>query len=132
VKLRRKRPGLSVPVDAMADLAFLLLVFIMLVSILERTKQNPTLEYPSADNASPVNAPLEIAINPNGGIFLDGERASFEELESSLGKLYRTSQPPVMLLADQKTAFAPVKKVLALLQKLEYRRLNLAVKRAAE
>ncbi|MDR2767538.1 MAG: biopolymer transporter ExbD [Treponema sp.] len=128
--LRRKKPRFSSPFDAMSDLAFLLLIFIMLVSMMEKTeKSGVPLASPVVEKAASVDAALEIAVDRAGVIYLDGKTADLQSAETLLARRYRT-RAAVILAADRETSFGEVSKIIALLQKLEYPAVSLAVKNA--
>jgi biopolymer transport protein ExbD len=127
VTLRRKKPRFSSPFGAMSDMAFLLLIFIMLVSMMERSGISPA--YPVVEKAAPAGAALEIAVDREGAIYLDGKRAGLQSAEMLLTGRYR-ARPAVILAADRETDFGEVSAIIALLQKLEYPAVSLAVKNA--
>ena len=73
MKLKRQKKFISVHLFSTSDIAFLLLIFIMLVSLINyRVEVN--IDYPEADMALRTTSEknLEIWIDINGSIYLDG------------------------------------------------------------
>jgi biopolymer transport protein ExbD len=130
MKLPRKRKTPLVPMNAMSDVAFLLLIFIMLVSLINYRRE-VRIEYPEARSAKRTSAEknLEIWIDPRGGLYLDGLPAGFSTIETAVGDMYRTAPDTrVHIIADRNTPFREVNGVLQLLQLLEYRLVSFVVK----
>ncbi|MDR3302677.1 MAG: biopolymer transporter ExbD [Spirochaetaceae bacterium] len=132
MKLERKTPMVSIPLNAMSDVAFLLLIFIMLVSLINYRKE-VKIEYPEAENIAKVSdvQNLEIWIDKTGAAFIDGEPATLDAVEALVSTIYRTEPDTrIHIIADRNTSFENVNKVLQILQILEYRVVSLVVKDA--
>ena len=106
----------------MSDLAFLLLIFIMLVSLINyRIEVN--IQHAEAATAARVSAErnLEIWVDRLGGLFLEGRPSSLADIEYSIAETYRNAPDTrVHIIADRCTPFENVHKVLDLLQYLQY------------
>jgi biopolymer transport protein ExbD len=114
----------------MSDVAFLLLIFIMLVALINYRRE-VKIEYPEAQSAKRTSAEknLEIWIDRAGGVYLDGLPASLAEIETEVDNLYRTAPDTrIHIIADRDTSFERVNRVLGILQILQYRVVSFVVK----
>ena len=130
MKLKRKRKALSVPLFSTSDIAFLLLIFIMLVSLINY-RQEIRIEYPEADTALRVSDEknLEIWIDRSGVLYLDGRPSSLQLVEQGIVNAYiQAPDTRVHIIADRSTAFENVHQVLDILQLLQYRVVSFVVK----
>ncbi|MDR2700916.1 MAG: biopolymer transporter ExbD [Spirochaetaceae bacterium] len=130
MKLLRGRKTFTVPMNAMSDVAFLLLIFIMLVSLINYRRE-VKIEYPEAERAKRTSAEknLEIWIDRHGGLYLEGLPADLETIETALGNTYRSAPDTrVHIIADKNTPYIHVNSVLEILQLLQYRVLSLVVR----
>ncbi|MDR2304551.1 MAG: biopolymer transporter ExbD [Treponema sp.] len=130
MKLRRRREHFVIPLNSMSDVAFLLLIFIMLVALINYRRE-VKIEYPEAQSAKRTSAEknLEIWIDRAGGVYLDGLPASLAEIETEVDNLYRTAPDTrIHIIADRDTSFERVNRVLGILQILQYRVVSFVVK----
>ncbi|MDR1178505.1 MAG: biopolymer transporter ExbD [Spirochaetaceae bacterium] len=130
MKLRRPRRAFFIPLNAMSDVAFLLLIFIMLVSLMNY-RRKPGIEYPEAETAARVNGGrnFEIWIERTGASSLNGVPASLGDIELALAGLYVTAPGTMVhIIADRNTPFTHVQGVIAVLQRLQYRAVSFVVK----
>ncbi|GHV85059.1 biopolymer transporter ExbD [Spirochaetia bacterium] len=129
MKLSRERRKPLIPMNAMSDVAFLLLIFIMLVSLINYRRE-VKIDYPEADKALRTSAEknVEIWIDRNGGLYLDGIPTASAAVEQALGELYRTAPDTrVHIIADRNTPYSKVSAVMEILQLLQYRAVSLVV-----
>ena len=132
MKILRKKRGFVVPMNAMSDVAFLLLIFIMLVALINYRRE-VKIDYPEARTAMRTSAEqnLEIWIDKEGGVYLDGLPATIASVEDAVTGLYRSAPGTrIHIIADRGTAFTHINKVLSILQLLEYRVVSFVVKDA--
>lgn len=127
---RRRRRKPVIPINAMSDIAFLLLIFIMLLSLLNYRKEVP-IEYPEAENPEVTQAEenLEIWVDRSGATYLDGEPASLSQIEGAIAT--RVSEEPstrIHIIADRRTPYRHVAGVMELLQLLQHRVVSLAAR----
>ncbi|MCL2800701.1 MAG: biopolymer transporter ExbD [Treponema sp.] len=130
MKIRKKRKIFFIPLFSMSDIAFLLLIFIMLISLINYRKE-VKIEYPEADTALRTTAEknLEVWITPNGNIFLDGDLSSYNEFENKITELYVSAPDTrVQIIADKNTAYSHINNVLEIMQILQYRVVSFVVK----
>ena len=129
LKRRRAKP-FFIPTFSMSDIAFLLLVFIMLVSLINYRKE-VKIEYPEANTALRIDAEknLEIWIDTEGGVYLDGDPADLLAVESKIADLYRNAPDTrVHIIADKNTPYEKINNVLEIMQILQYRVVSFVVK----
>ncbi|MDR1932375.1 MAG: biopolymer transporter ExbD [Spirochaetales bacterium] len=132
MKIQRRRKDFIVPMNAMSDVAFLLLIFIMLVALINYRRE-VKIDYPEASEAKRTSAEknLEIWIDETGGTYLDGLPASLGSIELALTEAYRAApETRVHIIADRDTPFRYINDVLAILQLLEHRVVSFVVKDA--
>ena len=130
MKLNRKRKNLSIPLSSMSDVAFLLLIFIMLVSLINYRK-TVKIEYPEAETARKVSDEknLEIWVDLAGELYLDGTPSSLAQVEQGIVETYRSAPDTrVHIIADRSTSFEHIHQVLDILQLLQYRVVSFVVK----
>jgi biopolymer transport protein ExbD len=123
MKITRKQGRFVIPLNSMSDVAFLLLIFIMLVALINYRRE-VKIEYPEAQTALRTSAEknLEIWVDRQGAVFLDGLPASHREVEIAIGDLYRAAPDTrIHIIADRNTSFVHVNRVLEILQLLQYR-----------
>ena len=132
MNLKRGRKSFIVPLSSMSDVAFLLLIFIMLVSLINYRKE-VKIAYPEAEMAKKTSADenLEIWIDRAGNTYLDGDPCSLQAIENAIGGLYRTAPSTrIHIIADRDTPYTHVNDVIKILQLLQYRAVSFVVKDA--
>jgi biopolymer transport protein ExbD len=114
----------------MSDIGFLLLIFIMLVSLINYRKE-VNIQYPLAETGGRVNAEhnLEIWIDRDGGVYLGGNPSSLALIEQNIAQVnLQAPDTLVHIIADRDTPFENVHVVLNILQNLQYRVVSFVVK----
>ena len=130
MKIRRERRNPVVPMNSMSDVAFLLLIFIMLVALINYRRE-VKIDYPEADQAKRTSAEknLEIWIDREGALYLDGLPSELGPIENALGETYRRAPDTrVHIIADKNTPYSRVNGVLEILKLLEYRVVSFVVR----
>jgi len=130
VNLGRKRNEFFIPVFSMSDIAFLLLIFIMITALINFRKEIK-IEYPEAKTALNANTEknLEVWINMEGEIFLNGEKTNHFTLERIISDIYiNAPDTRVHIIADRNTPYFYIDNVLEILQLLQYRVVSFTVK----
>jgi biopolymer transport protein ExbD len=118
--------------NSMSDVAFLLLIFIMLVS-LANYRREVKIDYPEAEFVKKTSAEknMEIWIDKTGATYLDGLPCTLKAIELAVGDLYRNAPDTRLhIISDRDTPFREVNKVLQILQLLQYRVVSFVVKDA--
>jgi biopolymer transport protein ExbD len=116
----------------MSDVAFLLLIFIMLVALINYRRE-VKIEYPEAQTALRTSAEknLEVWVDRSGALYLDGEAADRSALERKIAELYiEAPDTRVHIIADRNTPYEKINSVLEVLQILQYRVVSFVVKNA--
>ena len=130
MKIKRRRKMFLVPLFSTSDIAFLLLIFIMLVSLINYRKE-VKIQYPEAETAKKVSAQknLEIWVDKAGNLYLNGDYCSIDTIEAGIIEAYTLApDTQVHIIADRDTYFAHVHKVLDILQILNYRVVSFVAK----
>jgi biopolymer transport protein ExbD len=130
MKLERKPRRFIVPLNSMSDVAFLLLIFIMLVALINYRKE-VKIEYPEAEAAKKTSAEknLEVWVDQAGNLYLDGTASDLGTIEAGIIEAYRKAPDTrVHVIADRNTPFERVNRVLEILQLLQYRVVSFVVK----
>jgi len=130
MKLRRRKKKFTIPLNSMSDVAFLLLIFIMLVALINYRKE-VKIEYPEAKTALRTTAEknLEIWVDREGEIYLDGDLGNYLVLENKIAELYRTAPDTrIHIIADRNTPYEKINSILEIFQILQYRVVSFVVK----
>jgi biopolymer transport protein ExbD len=130
MKLARRSRRFMVPLNSMSDVAFLLLIFIMLVALINYRKE-VKIEYPEAERAKKTSAEknLEIWVDRAGNLYLDGTASDLGTIEAGIIEAYQKAPDTrVHIIADRNTPFGRVNRVLEILQLLQYRVVSFVVK----
>ena len=130
MKIKKKRKNLFIPLFSTSDIAFLLLIFIMLVSLINYRK-TVKIQYPEAETAKKVNVDknLEIWVDQAGELYLNGNPSNLILVEHGIIEAYHDAPDTrVHIIADRNTPFVNVHKVLDILQLLQYRVVSFVVK----
>ncbi|MDR1249248.1 MAG: biopolymer transporter ExbD [Treponema sp.] len=132
MNLLRPRKKFIIPMNSMSDVAFLLLIFIMLVSLMNYRRE-VKIDYPEAETGkrTSLEKNLEIWVDKAGAVHLDGLPSSLGEIEIAITDIYRNAPDTrVHVIADRDARFADVNRVLQTLQLLQYRVVSFVVKDA--
>ena len=130
MKLKRRKKSFFIPLNSMSDVAFLLLIFIMLVALINYRKV-VKIEYPEAKTALRTSAEknLGIWVDKEGGIYLDGTQSDYLALEYKISDLYRNAPDTrVHIIADRNTPYEKINSILEIFQILQYRVVSFVVK----
>ena len=130
MKLSRRRKAFSIPISSMSDVAFLLLIFIMLVSLINYRKE-VKIRYPEAETAQKVSDEknLEIWVDESGALYLNGNPSNLALVERGIVEAYQAAPTTrVHIIADRNTHFKNIHEVLDILQLLQYRVVSFVVK----
>jgi len=128
--LNRKKKAFFIPTFSMSDSAFLLLIFIMLVSLINY-RVEVKIDYPEARTALRATSEknLEVWVNTSGDIFLDGIQSDRIIFERKIADLYvYAPDTRVHIIADKNTPYEFINSVLEIMQILQYRVVSFVVK----
>ncbi len=127
---RQKRRSPIVPINSMSDIAFLLLIFIMLISLINYRKE-VKIEYPEAEfqEVTQADKNVEIWVDRWGNFFYDGELASLETVEGLIAQNIATNPSVrIHIIADKNTPYKNVNDVVEILKLLQHRAVSFVVK----
>lgn len=125
---RRNKNFPSFSTNAMADMAFLLLIFII---IFMRDPVQQKINYAiSGENKKLEGQAITVYITPDEKYFLNGKEISLSQIESEFISAVQNNQyPEIRLSVDKDTHFIVVDKVLQILRTLEYPAVSLVVEK---
>ena len=133
MKLKRdKQKNFYIPTNSMSDVAFLLLIFIMLVALINYRKEVP-IEFAEAVTVQRTTAEknLEVWIDRNGNIYLNGDDSDLQSFQNKVDDLLRTAPATrIHIIADKNTPYERINVALEILQTINYRVVSFVVKDA--
>ncbi|MBP5519280.1 MAG: biopolymer transporter ExbD [Treponema sp.] len=129
-ELKRKRRIARIATASMSDIGFLLLIFIMLISLINQ-RHEEKIEYSEAKviEKTQVQKNLEIWVQKNGIISVDGKVLDSQELEGVITS--RISEEPgvrIHIIADRNAPYKYVNEVVSVLQFLQHRTVSFVAK----
>lgn len=131
LKHNRRKPQITT--SSMSDIGFLLLIFIMLLSLINQ-KYEAKIEYGEATKIEKTDEAhnLEIWIEKNGRVSSDGEFYDHNGLEMLVAKsIMEHPDVRVQIIADKETPYRYVNDVVSILQKLQHRVVSFVVQEKA-
>ena len=129
-KIARRKRKASIATASMSDIGFLLLIFIMLISLINQ-RHEEKIEYSEAKilEKTQEEKNLEIWIKKDGGIFVEGNQFSPESLELLIaGKIAEEPTARIHIIADKNTPYKFINDVVNVLQLLQHRVVSFVVK----
>lgn len=114
----------------MSDIAFLLLIFIMLISLINYRRE-VKINYAEAEFQEVTQSEnnLEIWINAPGHLFVKGAEVSLNALEQIIAtSVVENPDVRIHILADRDTPYKHVNSVMEILKLLQHRIISLVVK----
>ena len=126
---RRKRKA-SIATASMSDIGFLLLIFIMLISLINQ-RHEEKIEYSEAKvlEKTQVEKNLEIWIKKDGSVFIDGNQIAPDALELLItGKIAEEPGSRIHIIADRNTPYKYINGVVEVLQLLQHRVVSFVIK----
>ena len=128
--INRRRSKASIATASMSDIGFLLLIFIMLISLINQ-RHEEKIEYSEAKilEKTQVEKNLEIWIKQDGSVFVEGNQISPESLELLIaGKIAEEPTARIHIIADRNTPYKYINDVVSVLQLLQHRVVSFVVK----
>lgn len=128
IKRARRKPGITT--SSMSDIGFLLLIFIMLISLMNQ-RYEEHIEYSEAVKLerTQVEHNFEIWIQKDGTVSVDGKIVTLQTLERLI--IERIAENPdarIHVIADKNTPYKHVNSVISILQFLQHRVVSFVVK----
>ena len=132
VNIKKKRRNPSITTSSMSDIGFLLLIFIMLISLMNQ-RYEEKIEYSESfvTERTQADSNFEIWIQKNGIISAEGEVLDMPGLENSIVRAV-TANPGVRIhiIADKDTPYKYVNAAVSVLQTLQHRVVSFVVQEA--
>lgn len=132
MNIHSKKRRAAIPTSAMSDIGFLLLIFIMLVSLMNY-KPSVKIEYPEAFQPDITQAEknLEIWVDSSGALYVDGIPSNKQDMEDAIVQFFlKDPSGRVHLKADRNVPYKHVAHAIEVLQLLEHRVVSFVVKEA--
>ena len=129
-KIQRRKRKASIATASMSDIGFLLLIFIMLISLINQ-RHEEKIEYSEAKvlEKTQVEKNLEIWIKKDGSTFVEGVQISPENLEFLIaGKIAEEPGARIHIIADRYTPYKYINDVVSVLQLLQHRVVSFVVR----
>ncbi|WP_027728358.1 biopolymer transporter ExbD [Treponema sp. C6A8] len=133
VNIKKKRRNPSITTSSMSDIGFLLLIFIMLISLMnQRYEEKINYSESTILERTQADTNFEIWVQKNGIISADGEVLDAIGLERVLVEAI-TENPSVRIhvIADKDTPYKYVNSVVGILQSLQHRVVSFVVRERA-
>ncbi len=127
---RRTRIAPFIPINSMSDIAFLLLIFIMLISLINY-KKVIKIDYPEAEYKEVTQADknFEIWIDSNGVIYYKGYIIEMATLEGKIvDAIAQDPETRIHIIADRNTKYKNVNNIIEILKLLQHRIVSFVVK----
>jgi biopolymer transport protein ExbD len=131
---RKKRRAPIVPINSMSDIAFLLLIFIMLISLINYRKE-VKIDYPEAtfQEITQADKNIEIWVDIAGNYFYNGHQATIQNVEGFIARdVAEDPSVRIHVLADRNTPYKNVNEVIEILKFLQHRAVSFVVKGGSE
>lgn len=128
IKRTRRKPGITT--SSMSDIGFLLLIFIMLISLMNQ-RYEEHIEYSEAVKLerTQVEHNFEIWIQKDGTVSVDGKIVNLQTLERLIiERIAETPDARIHVIADKNTPYKHVNSVISILQFLQHRVVSFVVK----
>jgi biopolymer transport protein ExbD len=117
--IRKKKPAPNIPVSSMADIAFLLLVFFMVTSVLDSDPDLPISlpDVPGGEQLNKKVSNLYLAADKDNSVYYNSEKMPLPEAINRVrAKLASTPDLKVLVHADKDLTYNQVDNVFDLLK----------------
>jgi biopolymer transport protein ExbD len=133
VNIKKKRRNPSITTSSMSDIGFLLLIFIMLISLMnQRYEEKINYSESTVLERTQADANFEIWVQKNGVISADGEVLDAVGLERAIvGAIAEKPGVRIHVIADKDTPYKYVNSVVGILQSLQHRVVSFVIKERA-
>ena len=112
---QRKRRMPAVIIVSLIDIFAILLIFVIVTSTFKKPQSAVTIKLPESSSAAPQPQEqqnlLELTVDPEGAVKLDGADVELEELSGKIKALWKAGRP-LALKADTKAPFGVIVRVL--------------------
>ena len=120
----------SFDLTPLVDVVFLLLIFFMVSTVFVDFKRQMDISLPSSKSSVPskIKEPVKVELTVDKQIFLNGEKVTLEEFESSLSKISLSKTSSAVIRADKNLPYGHVIKIMGMLQSAKILDIGVAVK----
>ena len=130
VVIKKKRRNPSITTSSMSDIGFLLLIFIMLISLMnQRYEEKINYSESVITERTQADSNFEIWIQKNGVVSAEGSVLDSVSLEKAVAAAI-TENPSVRIhiIADRDTPYVYINSVVSVLQSLQHRVVSFVLK----
>ena len=129
-KIQRRKRKASIATASMSDIGFLLLIFIMLISLMnQRYEEKINYSESTALERTQADSNFEIWIQKNGVISAEGKDLDSVGLERAVvSAIAANPNVRIHVIADRDTPYKYVNSVVGVLQSLQHRVVSFVVK----
>jgi len=130
VNIKKKRRNPSITTSSMSDIGFLLLIFIMLISLMnQRYEEKINYSESTVLERTQAESNFEIWIQKNGLVSADGRILDPLALERAIvAAVAENPNVRIHVIADKDTPYKYVNSVVGVLQSLQHRVVSFVVK----
>lgn len=130
INLKPKRRNPSITTSSMSDIGFLLLIFIMLISLMnQRYEEKITYSESTVLERTQTESNFEIWIQKNGVISADGNVLDRNSTEKAIiNAIAENPNVRIHIIADKDTPYKYVNEVVSVLQVLQHRVVSFVVR----
>ncbi|MBP5575308.1 MAG: biopolymer transporter ExbD [Treponema sp.] len=130
VNIKKKRRNPSITTSSMSDIGFLLLIFIMLISLMnQRYEEKINYSESTALERTQADSNFEIWIQRNGVVSAEGKELDSVGLERAVvSAIAENPNVRIHVIADRDTPYKYVNSVVGVLQSLQHRVVSFVVK----
>ncbi|MBP5748438.1 MAG: biopolymer transporter ExbD [Treponema sp.] len=130
VNIKKKRRNPSITTSSMSDIGFLLLIFIMLISLMnQRYEEKINYSESTALERTQADSNFEIWIQRNGVVSAEGKELDSVGLERAVvTAIAANPNVRIHVIADRDTPYKYVNSVVSVLQSLQHRVVSFVVK----
>lgn len=127
-KTKRRRP--SIATSSMSDIGFLLLIFIMLISLMnQRYEEKINYSESTVLERTQADENFEIWVQSNGVVSAEGQILDATALERAIvGAIAQNPNVRIHIIADKDTPYKYINGVTSILQSLQHRVVSFVVK----
>ena len=127
---REQEENYSLELTPLIDVVFLLLIFFMVSTAFVDFPRQMEIELPTSKMSSELKEleRLEIEMNKQGKMFMNGEPITVKELEGRVDSLKQPARRQALIRADKELPYGNVVEVMGILQAAKISDISIAVK----
>lgn len=127
---REQEENYSLELTPLIDVVFLLLIFFMVSTAFVDFPRQMEIELPTSKMSSELTEleHIEIEMNKQGKLFLNGKAVTLEELERKVADFKEPGRRQALIRADKTLPYGDVVQVMGILQAAKISDISIAVK----